>query len=36
LIKNIESIDQKRIRSQREARNFYLASVGELEDKNSL
>lgn len=36
LIKNIESIDQKRLHSQREARTFYLASLGELEDETSL
>lgn len=36
LIKNIELIDKKRLHSQREARTFYLASVGEIKDEASL
>jgi HD-GYP domain-containing protein (c-di-GMP phosphodiesterase class II) len=36
LIKNIEFIDNKRLMSQKDARTFYLASVGELHDESSL
>jgi HD-GYP domain-containing protein (c-di-GMP phosphodiesterase class II) len=36
LIKNIDLVDNKRLMSQKDARTFYLASVGELQKESSL